>query len=76
MQSEFKELTENLLALPAAQRAVLAQALWSSLDDSEPRISEDETLNEAERRDQEMKIGTVTGRTHAEVMASLRSRLK
>ncbi len=60
------------MALPLAERTTLAQALWASIDDGLPAQDEDSAIADALRRDAELTAGTVTGRTHAEVMAAAR----
>ncbi len=56
------------MALPLAERATLAQTLWASIDDGLPVADERSAIADALRRDAELTAGTVTGRTHAEVM--------
>jgi len=70
------QLKSDLLALPTPQRAFLAQELWGSLEEGLFDAEEEEALQEAERRNQEMISGKVVGRTHEDVMASLHQRLK
>ena len=60
------------MALPLAERATLAQALWASIDDGLPVTDEPTAIADALRRDAEFSAGTVTGRTHAEVMEAAR----
>ncbi len=71
----LQQLSNEALALPLAERVVLAQTLWASLEEEpeEPVEPDDRSVaEEALRRDAELTAGTVTGRTHAEVMAAAR----
>ncbi len=76
MNVDMLQLKSDLLALPISQRAFLAQELWGSLEAGFADVEESEVLLEAERRNLEMSAGQVTPRSHDEVMASLRRRLK
>jgi putative addiction module component (TIGR02574 family) len=70
-----EQLTEAVMALPLAERISLAQELWESIegtDGSAGRDEEREALAEAQRRDAEMSAGAVMGRTHEQVMESMR----
>lgn len=68
----IQQLSNEALALPIAERASLAQALWASLDKDLVAPNDDEIMTEALRRDAELTSGSVTGRTHVEVMAAAR----
>ena len=68
----LQQLSNEALALPLADRAALAQSLWASLDGTMTAPDDDSLMAEALRRDAELTSGTVTGRTHAEVMAAAR----
>jgi putative addiction module component (TIGR02574 family) len=72
MTAEMSQLRNELLELPPAKRAFLAQELWVSLDDA-IADSEEEILIEAERRNAEMSNGKVQGVPHEEVMQRLRN---
>lgn len=72
---DMLQLKSDLLALPTSQRAFLAQELWGSLNRGFVDVEESEILDEVERRNLEMSSGQVIGRTHEEVMTSLRQRL-
>jgi len=68
-----KALTQQVMALPLAERVALAEALWESIDaPAELAREERQALAEALRRDQELSDGTVEPRTHKEVMAAAR----
>ena len=70
-----EQLTQEVMALPLAQRVSLAQDLWQSIEDSSmstARDEEREALAESERRDAELSSGAVAGRTHGQVMETMR----
>ena len=67
-----QELTAEAMALSLADRASLAQALWESIEADVPKADADSALREAIRRDDELSSGSVTGRTHEEVMQAAR----
>lgn len=56
------------MALPLAERVLLAQALWESIDADFPTIDETETLRVAIDRDREISAGSVVPRRRDEVM--------
>ncbi len=63
------------MALPLAERVSLAQDLWQSIEDCSPSDAPDEereALAEAQRRDAELSSGVVAGRTHEQVMETVR----
>ncbi len=70
-----KQLVDAALHLDPAQRAVLAQSLWESLDapylDSDG--SDDAALELAVQRDQEIESGAVQALSHDELMHRLRA---
>lgn len=68
----IQQLSREAMALPLAERATLAQALWASIDDGLPVADERAAVADALRRDAELTAGTVTGRTHTEVMEAAR----
>ena len=73
------DLTSLILALPAEQRAALAQAVWESLEDAEIRVSADierDALANAQRRDAELSSGAALGRDHADVLRDARRALQ
>ena len=61
------------MSLPLAERVSLAQALWQSIDVGLANADEDQAVEEAIRRDQELTSGAVIGRTHDEVMQAARN---
>ncbi len=61
------------MSLPLSERVSLAQALWQSIDVGLANADEDQAVEEAIRRDQEITSGAVTGRTHDEVMQAARN---
>ena len=70
-----EQLTQEVLAMPLAERVSLAQDLWQSIEDSSlstARDQEQEALAESERRDAELSSGAVAGRTHEQVMETMR----
>jgi putative addiction module component (TIGR02574 family) len=70
-----KELTKEAMALPLRERVALAQSLWQSIEGPASGRVADEVkwaLEEADRRDQELESGKVTGRTHEQVMRAAR----
>ncbi|CAM2006855.1 addiction module protein [Acanthopleuribacter pedis] len=75
MDAGLLELKNKVLGLPMEQRVFLAQALWSSFDACEAPEALD-AVDEAVRRDEEMRSGRVSGRSHDEVMAAMAKRLK
>jgi putative addiction module component (TIGR02574 family) len=69
-------LIADAMALPLAERVLLAQALWESIDAGLPDSEERAAVNEAIQRDEELSSGKVTGRTHEEVMQAARRALE
>lgn len=67
-----QQLSKEALALPPAERVALAQTLWASLNEVLAEPDDRSLMEDALRRDAELTAGTVTGRTHAEVMAAAR----
>ena len=70
----IQEIEAEILKLPSHERARLAEVLIASLDE------EDEIARawceEAERRDEELRSGSVKGIPAEEVFARIRSRLQ
>jgi hypothetical protein len=64
--SGIKEIEKTVLALPLAQRVLLAESLLGSLPPLEEEWSEAEELAEAERREQEIASGKVQALNDAE----------
>jgi len=74
-----KQLTNEAMALPLAERVALAQTLWQSIDGRESGKLADEVswaVAEAKRRDAELSSGQAVGRTHEEVMRAARKALE
>lgn len=70
-----EQLTEAVMSLPLAERVSLAQDLWESIEGSSlssAREEEGEALAEARRREVELASGAVAGRTHEQVMETMR----
>jgi len=70
-----EQLTQAVLSLPLAERVSLAQDLWQSIEDirlSSTPDEEREALAAARRRDAELSSGAVAGRTHEQVMETMR----
>ena len=67
-----EKLTADAMALPLSERVSLAQALWESINAELPEADERAAITEALQRDQELSSGHVAGRTHEEVMETLR----
>ena len=69
---ETRQLTEQLMALPLAERVDLAEALWQSIGEGLRAGEEREAIMQARRRGAELASGSVPGRTHEEVMNAAR----
>ncbi|GAA5117845.1 addiction module protein [Luteolibacter yonseiensis] len=67
-----RELAEEAISLPLAERVSLAQALWQSIDQQSTDLSDAEAIRVAMWRDAEMERGGVEGRTHEQVMDAAR----
>ena len=67
-----QQLTEQVMALPLAERVDLAEARWQSIGGELRAGSEREAVDLAARRDSELTSGAVSGRTHEEVMRAAR----
>jgi hypothetical protein len=77
MSSE--RLTQELISLPLAERVAIAEALWLSIHESIDLLKpngEEQVLLEAQRRDQDLVSGGVTGRSHKDVMEAARQALQ
>jgi putative addiction module component (TIGR02574 family) len=73
-----EQITRAALELPVHERVELAEHLWRSVEEGLPgEIGEDEreAIESARRRDAELSSGTVAGRTHEQVMESVRRAL-
>jgi putative addiction module component (TIGR02574 family) len=67
-----QEIADAAMSLPISERAALAQDLWQSID-NELEAFDGVTLQELQRRDDELTSGSVEGRSHEEVMQAARS---
>ena len=67
-----QQLKHEAMLLPLSERVSLAQALWESIDAGLADTDEGVAVREAIRRDQELSSGTVSGRTHEQVMQAAR----
>jgi putative addiction module component (TIGR02574 family) len=67
-------LKDELLRLPEADRAALAQILWDSLDDESVEAAEAAWEAELNRRFAEIEAGTAKGRPASEVFEGLQKR--
>jgi len=65
-------VTAQALALPKRSRALLADLLLDSLDESAQETLDREWLEVAKKRDEEIESGSVQLITHEEMMRSLR----
>jgi len=74
-----EQLTDELLALPLRERVVVAEALWESIhEESLLETAEDQrAANElAKRRDAELASGSITARSHEQVIEAARQVLE
>ena len=67
-----QEIADAAMSLPISERAALAQDLWQSID-NELESFDGVTLQELQRRDDELTSGSVGGRSHEEVMQAAKS---
>ena len=75
MQTDIKTVEAEALTLPVAQRALLAQHLLASLDDVDESENERLWLEEAERRCQAYKAGTLSSRDAFDAIDEMRRNL-
>lgn len=71
-----EELIADAMSLPLAERVLLAQALWESIEADPPAAGQLHIIKEARRRSDELESGEVIGRTHEEVMQAARRSLE
>ena len=76
MATKVEELAIELLALPAADRALLATQLISGLDESSDPDAEALWLEEARRRSAEIAAGSVVCRPAEDVFRDARKSLE
>jgi putative addiction module component (TIGR02574 family) len=75
MLPDLKECETIALKLAAAERAVLAQHLITSLDTLDDAENEDLWLEEADRRYQAYKQGRISARPAEEAIRDTRARI-
>ncbi|MDB6023285.1 MAG: hypothetical protein JWQ04_3142 [Pedosphaera sp.] len=71
----IEQLAAEALRLPPAQRALLAESLWESLEDpfeAPVQMEDAAALKLARERDRELESGQVQALSHEQVMARLR----
>jgi putative addiction module component (TIGR02574 family) len=74
-----EQLRQELMALPLSERIEVAQSLWQSIHEEMgpgPETEEREAVLNARHRDQELTSGSVSGRTHEQVMEAARKTLR
>ncbi len=71
-----KALRDQVLSLPAAERAELAHDLWGSLPEHEVPLPNDEQIAEAERRFEAYGKDSSGARPADEVMRRIRARFE
>jgi putative addiction module component (TIGR02574 family) len=74
-----KELAQEAMALPLAERVALAQTLWQSIGGQSADSVNTEVqwaVEEAAKRDAELSSGAVSGRTHEQVMRAARKAIE
>jgi len=76
MSPRLKELEREVLTLPTADRAALAERLISSLDETDEAENEQLWVAEADRRHHAYKAGKIPSRSADEVLRDARARLK
>lgn len=75
MSSNLQTFEAEALALPVSERALLAQHLLASLDDNNEQENEQLWLDEAQRRYNAYKNGTISSRDAFEAIADMREQL-
>jgi putative addiction module component (TIGR02574 family) len=76
MSPDLKECEATALRLPVAERAALAEHLIESLDLLDDTENEHLWVEEAERRYQAYKEGTISARPAAEAIRDARARVR
>jgi putative addiction module component (TIGR02574 family) len=74
--SEFEELTTKVMALPAENRAELAELLVQSLEEQDAREIKSAWLAEIQRRDQEIRVGAAVTKPADQVLREARAQLR
>ncbi len=67
-----EQLKQEAMSLPISEKVSLAQALWESINAGLVDTDEQAAVREAALRDQQLSSGTVSGRTHEQVMQAAR----
>jgi putative addiction module component (TIGR02574 family) len=75
MLADLQTFEAEALALPVSERALLAQHLLASLDDNNEQENEQLWLDEAQRRYNAYKNGTISSRDAFEAIADMREQL-
>ena len=75
MSPRLKELEREVLTLPTADRAALAERLISSLDETDEAENEQLWVAEAGRRYQAYKDGKIPSRSAEEALRDARARV-
>lgn len=76
MSPDLRECEAQALRLPPAERAILAEHLIASLDALDDAENERLWMEEAERRYEGYKKGTITARQAEDVLRDVRLRVK
>lgn len=76
MDVTIRELSGLALGLPIRSRAILADLLLDSLDESSPESYERAWLELSKRRDVELDEGSVESKDHTGVMAAAREAVR
>jgi hypothetical protein len=69
------ELANQIMALPIAERAAIAQKVWESIEDESLAISSEadaEAILVARQRDESMSRGDISGLSHQEAIVNAR----
>lgn len=74
--SELKELTAKAMALPAKDRAELAELLIQSLEEQDDEAIKSAWLAEISRRDQEIRAGAAVTKPADQVLRAAREQLR
>jgi len=76
MSRTYEEVREEALKLSIEERSWLADVMWESTLDEEQRAIQQEWIEEAERRLDELRSGKVKGIPWEEVMERLSAKLR
>ena len=74
--SELKELTAKAMALPAKDRAELAELLIQSLEEQDDEAIKSAWLAEISRRDHEIRPGAPVNKPADQVLRAARDQLR